>query len=41
MKNPTFTRKFACLAVFTTATCWAFGLSCLQEFAASIGATFF
>ncbi len=41
MSNPRFAKKFACLAAFTTATCWAFGLQCLQEVFASIGATFF
>ena len=33
--------KLLFLAAATTGLCWAFGLGCLQDFAAIIGASFF
>ncbi len=41
MKSRRFLRKFACLAAFTTGTCWAFGIQCIQDVLASLGITFF
>jgi len=41
MRNKRARRKLCALAALSTATCFAFGVGCIEAVLASIGATFF